>query len=143
MLQFKKKKQPATNVGVNKNQVPFTGMNVGNFSGYDRKKTSSIPLEKKMTRREINQANKLENERLGIKSARDYKKEARQTAKDFKKASKDAQKQNNPKKKSSSFGIDLSRKGKANYSTGASKFAQKRNKKVGTSPSCKAKMRGR
>jgi len=47
MLQFKKKKQPATNVGVNKNQVPFTGMNVGNFAGYDRKKTSSIPLEKK------------------------------------------------------------------------------------------------
>jgi hypothetical protein len=83
----------------------LASMNVGRFSGYDRKKEPSVPKVKSQTRREANQANKELNKQLGIQSARQVRQESRQKDRAYKKDVKEIQKANAPKKQR---GIDLS-----------------------------------
>lgn len=103
----------------------LASMNVGRFSGYDRKKEPSVPKVKSQTRREASQANKELNKQLGIQSTRQVRQEARQKDRAYKKDVKEIQKANAPKKQR---GIDLGLGGrgpKKNMDKGASKWANK------------------
>lgn len=128
MFPPKKKTQSST--------TKLASMNVGRFSGYDKKKEPSVPKVKSQTRREANQANKELNKQLGIQSAREVRQESRQKNRADKKATREIQKANAPKKQR---GIDLGGGSpKKNMDQGASRWANKPGK---MHKSCKSVVR--